>query len=207
MKYQFSNNKEVTYYNKICLEIFREVQLELREYFTFDIRLIGSGGKRLVTQRGTEPFDLDYNFILQRDKKNLIGNPKQIKDMLIARFNRALENRGFDFKYPSNSTSVITAKFKERGNIIFSFDIAIIAEFNDGFSHRIMFDKPTNRYFWNRVQSSKDYAEKFQIVKDNDCFLEFKNRYLKLKDKYMDSDKKSFEIFLETLNAFSRLWS
>lgn len=62
-----------------------------RDYFTFDIRLIGSGDKRLVTQNSDESFDLDYNIILQRDKKGLLNNPKQIKNIFVSKFNKVLK--------------------------------------------------------------------------------------------------------------------
>jgi len=209
MAYDFINQKLVTACSKICREIFTEVQSEIRDYFTFDIRLIGSGDKRLVTQNGNEPFDLDYNLILQKDKKGLIGNPKQIKEIFIARFNRALENSGLDFMHASNSTSVITVKMKDRGKVVFVFDVAIIFEDNEGMFHRLMHDKDNNRYLWNTVPSSRDYLDKYQAVKEAGYFDEFKERYKDLKNKYLSNPekRKSFSVFLEALNAYCRLWS
>ena len=181
----------------------------MRGYFTFDIRLIGSGDKRLVTQNAKEPFDLDYNLILQKDKKGLIGNPKQIKDMFIAKFNQALENSNMEFKHASNSTSVITVKIKDEGKIVFVFDVAIIFEDNAGMFHRLMHDNDNSRYIWNTIPSSRDYLNKYQVVKDKQYVAEFKDRYLALKNKYLSSSekRKSFSVFLETLNEYSRLWS
>lgn len=73
MPYIFPPQKETTELNKWCLSIIHNVQRLLKDYFTFDIRLIGSGEKRLVTQNENECFDLDYNLIIQRDKQDLIG--------------------------------------------------------------------------------------------------------------------------------------
>ena len=90
MAYRFANQSEVKELEAWCMDILHAVQDEVREYFTFDIRLIGSGDKRLVTQNSDECFDLDYNIILQKDKKGLLDNPKQIKDIFVARFNKVL---------------------------------------------------------------------------------------------------------------------
>ena len=89
--YKFANPKKVKLLTKWCEEILHSVQNVVRDYFTFDIRLIGSGDKKLVTQNEDESFDMDYNIILQRDKKNLLNNPGQIKDIFVSRFNRILQ--------------------------------------------------------------------------------------------------------------------
>lgn len=79
MAYKFAKQSEVKELESWCMDILHAVQEEVRDYFTFDIRLIGSGDKRLVTQNSDESFDLDYNIILQRDKKSFpclpIGKP------------------------------------------------------------------------------------------------------------------------------------
>ncbi len=59
MAYRFANQSEVKELEAWCMDILHAVQDEVREYFTFDIRLIGSGDKRLVTQNSDECFDLD----------------------------------------------------------------------------------------------------------------------------------------------------
>ena len=92
--YHFANQNQVKELNQWCLDILHEMQDEVQDYFTFDIRLIGSGDKRLVTQNSEESFDLDYNIILQRDKKGLLDNPKQIKDLFVSRFNKVLKENG-----------------------------------------------------------------------------------------------------------------
>ena len=91
MAYRFANQSEVKELTACCMKILYAVQDEVSDYFTFDIRLIGSGDKRLVTQNSDESFDLDYNIILQKDKKGLLDNPKQIKDIFVARFNKVLK--------------------------------------------------------------------------------------------------------------------
>mgnify|MGYP001075900585 CR=1 FL=1 len=206
MAYHFANQNEVKELAKWCMEVLHEVQDEVREYFTFDIRLIGSGDKRLVTQNGNGSFDLDYNIILQKDKKGLLNNPKQIKEIFAKRFKYVLEKYVSDYSYVSDSTSVITAKLVRNNQLAFSFDVAILVEGDDGYFYRLINDKNTGRYIWNQVKQSADYLERFQAIKENGYWNMFKQRYLELKNMHLrrQDEVKSFSIFLETLNEFYR---
>ena len=201
--YEYARHSYVKDMTAWCDEVIKKVQKQLREYFTFDIRLIGSGDKRLVMQNGkNDYFDLDYNLILQKDKKNLINNPKQIKQLFINAFNQIADEYGFE--YAHNSTSVITVQLILEQRLKFSFDVAILVEGNNGSYYRLTFDKNSNRYIWNEVKHSKNYFERFQKVKDNGCWVDFKERYKELKNLHLSrrDNVKSFAIFLETLNEF-----
>ena len=89
-------------------------------------------------------------------------------------------------------------------NLEFSFDVAIIVEADDGYFYRLTNDKNVGRYIWNKIPSSRNYLERFQRVKENNQWINFKKRYLELKNMHLKrkEDKKSFSIFLETLNEF-----
>ena len=204
MAYRFAKQSEVKELESWCMEILHAVQDEVREYFTFDIRLIGSGDKRLVTQNSDESFDLDYNIILQKDKKRLLDNPKQIKEIFVARFNKVLKEYVSDYTHVSDSTSVITAKLIHKNRVKFSFDVAIIVEGDDGYFYRLTNDKNTGRYIWNQVKQSSNYLDKFKALKQRGYWIQFKERYLELKNQHLrrQDDVKSFSIFLETLNEF-----
>ena len=151
-------------------------------------------------------FDLDYNIILQKDKKGLLDNPKQIKDIFVARFNKVLKQYVSGYTHACDSTSVITVKIIRNNKIEFSFDVAIIVEGDDGYFYRLTHDKRTDRYIWNQVKQSENYLERFKAVKEKGYWMKFKERYLKNKNRHLsDSDGvKSFSIFLETLNEFYR---
>ena len=206
MAYRFAKQSEVKELEAWCMEILHAVQDDVREFFTFDIRLIGSGDKRLVTQNSDESFDLDYNIILQKDKKGLLDDPKQIKNIFVKSFKSILEEYVADYNYVSDSTSVITAKLIRNNKINFSFDVAIIVEGDDGYFYRLTNDKRTGRYIWNQVKQSANYFERFKAVKENGYWEEFKERYLKLKNMHLSRQDgiKSFSIFLETLHEFCR---
>ena len=206
MAYRYAKQSEVKELSAWCMEILHAVQEEVRDYFTFDIRLIGSGDKRLVTQNSNESFDLDYNIILQKDKKGLLDNPKQIKDIFVARFSKVLKKCVSGYTHASDSTSVITAKIIHDNCLKFSFDVAIIVEGDDGCFYRLIHDKNTNRYIWNQVKKSANYFDRFKAVKENGYWSAFKRRYLELKNIHLSRQDglKSFSIFLETLNEFYR---
>ena len=205
MAYQYAIQNDVKQEDKWCRKVLHNVQNEVRDFFTFDIRLIGSGDKRLVTQNGDGPFDLDYNLILQRDKKNLIKNPEQIKKIFMDAFKTILEKEKL-YKYSTrDSSSVITLNLIDNNNDLeFSFDVAIIVEADDGYFYRLTNDKNVGRYIWNKIPSSKNYFERFQRVKNNNQWMIFKKRYLELKNMHLkrNEDIKSFSVFLETLNEF-----
>lgn len=206
MAYKFAIQSEVKELERWCMEILHAVQDEVREYFTFDIRLIGSGDKRLVTQNNDESFDLDYNIILQKDKKDLLDDPRQIKELFVKIFKNVLRDYGTNYTRIDNSTSVITVKIIQKNKVQFSFDVAIIVEGDDGYFYRLIYDKNTGRYIWNQVKYSANYLERFKAVKEDGNWMKFKKRYLQLKNMHLSRQDgvKSFSIFLETLNEFYR---
>lgn len=203
--YRFANQKEVKDGAKFCEIILKELQRELKDYFTFQFTLIGSGGKKLVTQNENGPFDLDYNLVIQKDKKDFINNPKKVKQLFIDAFNYILPNKISGYKYASDSTSVITLKKIEYRKLVFSFDCAIMVECDNGFTYKLVNDKHNgNNYIWNQVPKSKDYEYKLQLIKENNLWKKFKNRYLELKNYHLkrNDNVASFSVFLETLNEF-----
>lgn len=206
MAYKFANQKQVRELTAWCMDILHEVQTEVKDYFTFDIRLIGSGDKRLVTQNNDEAFDLDYNIILQKDKKDLLDNPKQIKEIFVKRFQNVLQKYVSNYSHVCDSTSVITVKLVNKNKLNFSFDVAIIVEGDDDYFYKLINDKKTGRYIWNQVKQSANYMERFKAVKDSGQWSKFKQRYLQLKNMHLSRKEgiKSFSIFLETLNEFCR---
>ena len=188
MSYKYPPQKEVTELNKWCLSIIYNVQRLLKDYFTFDIRLIGSGEKRLVTQNENECFDLDYNIIIQRDKQDLISNPKTIKDLFNDAFNKVLDQNVKDRHKVRNSTSVLKNEIIEKDKLVFKFDVAILVKADDDCYYKIIADKNYNppRYLWNKVKDSKNYLERFSIIKHQlEDFSVFKDRYLELKNIHL----------------------
>lgn len=209
MAYQFATKKDVKVANKWCISVLKDVQILVRDWFTFDFRLIGSGGKHLVTYNEGQPFDLDYNIIIQKDKQHLIQQPDQIKDIFFKAFQNVFCKNIKDFNRTNytkinNSKSVITVKNIEYGNLAFSFDVAILRQHPNGYLEKIIFDKKYNRYIWNQVKDSKDLNDKVLLVKQRLGWNAVRERYLDLKnDSLSNNDEtKSFSIFIQVINEF-----
>lgn len=201
--FKYVSKEERNSLAKACEDIILSVQKQVKDYFTFEYRLIGSGEKRLITQNGESgPFDLDYNFILKKDKQELSSYPEKIKNVFINAFNEV--NFEFNFKFASNSTSVITSKLVLNKTLKFSFDVAIMIEGNNGNLYKLIYDKISNRYLWNEVKKTKNYGSKFTRIKEEGYWEDFKKRYLNNKNMHQirNDEIQSFSIFLETLNEF-----
>ena len=201
--YKYVSKEERDSLAKACEDIILNVQKSVKEYFTFEYRLIGSGEKRLITQNGVGgPFDLDYNFILKKDKQELSSYPEKIKNIFLNAFNEV--NTEFNFKFASNSTSVITSKLVLNRKLKFSFDVAIMIEGNNGNLYKLIYDKFSGRYLWNEVRKTKNYSVKFKRIKEEGYWEDFKERYLDNKNLHLTRNEEipSFSVFLETLNEY-----
>ena len=201
--FEYVNDKQKLKDLKIaCETIIKSVQQSwLKDYFTFQFNLIGSGSNNLITQNGENgEFDLDYNFILQKDKQGLVNNPKQIKELFIKAFNEA--NPKLGFKPAENSTSVITSKLVFENRLYFSFDVAIMCEGNNGNYLKIVHNKTTGQYYWNEVRHSRNYQTKIKAIKDSGKWNNLRERYLELKNQHLSrqEDIASFSILIQAIN-------
>ncbi len=201
--FEYVNDKQKLKDLKIaCETIIKSVQQSwLKDYFTFQFNLIGSGSNNLITQNGENgEFDLDYNFILQKDKQGLVNNPKQIKELFIKAFNEA--NPKLGFKPAENSTSVITSKLVFENRLYFSFDVAIMCEGNNGNYLKIVHNKTTGQYYWNEVRHSRNYQTKIKAIKDSGKWNDLRERYLELKNQHLSrqEDIASFSILIHAIN-------
>lgn len=195
------DKEELAELKRACECIIKRVQKsELRNYFTFQFNLIGSGKYNLITQNGDGEYDLDYNFILQKDKKDLFSNPERIKELFINAFNEVNPDLGFE--PTENSTSVITSKLIYENRLRFSFDVAILCEGYNGNYLKIVFNKLTGQYYWNEIKSSKNYQTKIEALKAQNAWGEARKIYIDKKNRYLSqqNNRSSFSILLETLN-------
>lgn len=186
----------------ICEDIIKSVQKSaLKDFFTFQFNLIGSGSTNLITQNGDNgEYDLDYNFILQKDKKNLFSKPEKIKNLFIQAFNE--ENPKLGFKCAENSTSVITSKLVYGNKLFFSFDVAILCEGYNGNYLKIKYSKSGGQYYWNEIKSSRNYQQKIKELKKIGAWNETRELYLHKKNMHLErhEDISSFSVLLEALN-------
>ena len=201
--FDYVNDKEeLKELRQACEAIIKNVQHSwLRDYFTFQFNLIGSGSNNLIMKNGANgEYDLDYNFILQKDKKGLGNNPKAIKELFIDAFNEV--NPDLGFKPAENSTSVITSKLVYGGKLRFSFDVAIMCESNNGNYLKIVFNKKTGQYYWNEVPQSRNYQMKISEIKDAGEWNHLRETYRRLKNHYLSRHEEvaSFSVLVQALN-------
>ncbi|MCX4354257.1 MAG: hypothetical protein OSJ60_21975 [Lachnospiraceae bacterium] len=82
---------------------------------------------------------------------------------LILRRSRSRVVRGGRFSDGKDSTSVITALMYTPSilsQVVFSFDLAILAKDEDGTYYRLIHDKRSNNYHWGGSTSRPSYPEK-----------------------------------------------
>ena len=200
--YDYIPDKQLrTDLREYCENVINSLQDELRQYFTFSFKLIGSGDTRLMMINGNnKSIDLDYNLVIQRDKKQLSGDPSQIKHLFMTSLKKIL---GKGVKV-SDSTQVITCYVGKMYGYTFSFDIAIIMDGNDGYMYKIVNDKNAvpSRYIWNKIPKSKNFEYKFSLLKKNGYWEDIKEIYKEKKNTYLrkQSDISSFSILIETIN-------
>lgn len=197
--YNYVSKKAIRDIREYCEEIIKKIQKsQLKEFFTFSFYLIGSGKTNLITINGDNgAYDLDYNLILQKDKADLFSKPQKIKELFSEAFDK--ERSNFNIKKIENSSSVITLKFKDKK---VNVDIAILRKNNNGNYSKIIYDKNNNRYIWNEIKCSKNYQDNINLIKQQMCWNEVRDRYLFKKNSYLKQSKNisSFSILLETIN-------
>lgn len=204
--YVYVNKKEYAPYKKEVEDIIRHAQRIMKHKYntTFQYKLIGSAGRHLVTKikNGNKGYDFDYNLILQ--KSDLWENPKKLKQQFMNAFNVAVIVT--PYSPPEDSTSSITIKAidKKNSKIIRSFDLAIIYYIDD--------DEPDEGYnylrnlknghyeFWLRKLSVNIDAKLDEIEEYEDGWNMVREEYLKLKNRNKDINKKSFILYLESIN-------
>ncbi len=188
-----------------CEAIILKAQKSLRDRFTFSFKLIGSGEARLMMVNGKDnSVDLDYNFIIQRDKKDLVKEPAKVKRL----FREALKEACGPNSKVLDSTQVITCRVGRVSGYDFSFDVAIFIEANDGYSYKLICDKGDGcpRYIWNKVHDSRGFEQKFAELKRAGRFEDIKRKYRDKKNRNLQrgSEKASFSLLLEAVNELWR---
>lgn len=101
MKYEFVKKSEYEPVRNEIESIIKKVQNLVREDFTFQFKLVGSGNKHLITRvvNGNRGFDFDYNLILNCEK-GYYWKPKFAKEKLLIAFDEAVKGTKYD--HPEN---------------------------------------------------------------------------------------------------------
>lgn len=188
---------------KLCMTCISEAQRALRKKhgITFQIYVVGSGSSNLVTRWDDEPFDMDFNAVIQMLPDEFHKDQKKLKDVFRQELDKALTSSGFS--YGQDSTSAITYIHNDGTKTDFSLDIGIIITNNAGEYQRLIHNKATvpEQFIWNEVCDSHDIREKTGCIQKANLWNNLCDQYLVLKNKYAgNNDHPSFTIYVETVN-------
>ena len=205
--YEFVNHAEVTRYREFCSKTLISLCASLKEYdITAQPVLIGSGARNLVTKNGAGAFDLDYNLEIIRMPADYDHDLFSLKNRVMTLLNKQLERTYFsDAK---DSTSVITAvlHFTDTPQVQFSFDIGIIKKNKQGNYCRLIHQKDGwshGTFTWCEIPTSAQVGEKASAIKKAGKWVAVRQRYLELKNRYLngnDRNHPSFVVYVEAVN-------
>lgn len=170
---------------------------------TFTFKLVGSGGKNLVTRvvNGNTGFDFDYNLGIQKD------GDLSAKDLRL-KVKRELEKllQGTGYSTVSSGKQSMTFKFIDHDNsrIVHSCDFALVNDYvdeaGDSIQEILIWQREDDTYIWNKRPYAKNHSDKLSNLKANGLWQEVKDEYLKIKNNNQDKEKKSFSLFFEAIN-------
>lgn len=188
------------------IELISLVQNEVTNKFSFQFRFIGSESRNMVTwnPRSNIGFDFDVNIYVNDDEENYTA--KEIKNILMCAFNKYAWQYGYDFC--ENSTRVFTIKVKDKANsrILHSCDFAVVYDCADGRQQYIRFHKPSGYYSWEyQPKGFYRLPEKIAFCKKNGLWQEVRELYLQKKSENKDLNKKSRNIFAETVHQICQV--
>jgi hypothetical protein len=185
-------------------EIINLLQDAMREFgVTFTFKLVGSGGKHLVTRvvNGNTGFDFDYNLGIQKDG-DLSGRELRLK--VKSQLESILSGTGYSAVSPGKQS--MTFKFVDHENrrVIHSCDFAVVNDYEDengdSIQEILIWQRENDTYIWNKRPFAKNYSDKLSNLKANGLWQEVKDEYLKIKNSNQDKEKKSFSLFFEAIN-------
>ena len=208
--FQYVSKNEIASLKNQVIELIGLVQDEIRNYFTFQYKFIGSVKLNMVTcdVKSNIGFDFDVNIMVNDDDEEY--SAKDIKQILMKAFNKYAYKYHYDFC--EDSTRVFTIKVKDRKNsrILHSCDFAIVNNYSDSLQEYIRFNKKSNSYDWTE-QSDGFYLlpEKIQFCKDNSLWTEVREIYIEKKiltlTKIKNQDQFSLRQYIRFANKTGTL--
>ena len=208
--YKYVKDKEyLALLRRTCGSMMQELCHILKEDYDIGAvpKLIGSGSRKLITQNGNNPVDLDYNLEIVKCKD--YGNCRFIKEAVRKSFNKVL--RSYNLNDCSDSTSSLTSEkmyFTDYSNKTkFSIDVGIVCRDSKGNYYRLIHEKTgyvsDDGYFWNIAPISHKVRKKFEYIISKGKWEMISNEYLRLKNMYLkrnDHNHPSFICYIEAVN-------
>ena len=81
----------------LCFDCLTKAQTTIKEKYgiTFQIYAVGSGSNNLVTSWNKEPFDMDFNVLLQKIPDDFADNLRKLKDTIRRELDAVCTRYGF----------------------------------------------------------------------------------------------------------------
>jgi hypothetical protein len=183
--------------------IIKDLHSSMREHgVTFEDRLIGSGGKNLVTQvvDGNTGYDFDYNLAIQKDNDL---DAKALRLLFVRTLDRIIAGSGFESVSDGKQSFTIKVLDRKNHRINHSCDFAIVNEYIDEFDNdrqEILVRKLNNMYVWEEKPVGKNHSAKIANLKANGLWNDVRDEYLKIKNHNMDENKRSYTMYYEAVN-------
>lgn len=201
--FRYVSKEQAKELKKELRNLIHDVQDEVREYFTFQYRLIGSASRDMITYdaKSNKGFDFDVNFYVNDDEERF--SPEEIRQI----FFEAIRKVSLCYGYSKfeNSTRVIT--IKQVNYLMFcieySCDFAIVYDCPDGRQQYIRYDKNNSRNPFSWVYQPNGYPlleEKMKWIKQKGLWSRLEDYYIEKKNKSADENKKSRSIFAESVH-------
>lgn len=182
-------------------QLIRDVREELREYFTFQHRFVGSTSRRMITRdfKSNVGYDFDVNLFVNDEEEEYSAG--EIRDL----FRNAINKHAYKYGYKNaeDSTRVLTIKVVNRSwsTIEHSCDFAIVFDCEDGRQQYIRFNKNQGSYTWEyQPKGFYGLSDKIDELKKAGLWQIVRDKYIENKNNNSDPNKKSRSIFAETVN-------
>jgi hypothetical protein len=184
--------------------IIHKLQNSMRDYkVTCSYKLVGSGGKHLVTRaiNCNEGYDFDYNLDIQKSGGL---TDRELRQTIKAKLNEVLTEYNYSNVSEGKNSLTIKVIDYDQSSIEHSCDFAIVNDYvdknDDLYEEILVWIREDDSYIWNKRPYGKNYKTKLANLKANGLWEEVKEEYLNLKNNNMDSNKKSFSIYFEAIN-------
>ena len=201
--YEYVTRAELSPAREQIEKVIGSLHTKLRkEGVTFEHKLIGSGGKNLVTKvvGGNKGFDFDYNFVIQKD--NDLG-AKELRQLFVRKLEEIVANTNYKTVSDGEQSFTIKVVDKKRSQIKYGCDFAIVNEYIDNqnnFRQEILVKHSSTNYSWEDKPIAKNYSTKVSNLKANGLWNEVRDEYLKVKNNNRDGNKKSYTMYYEAVN-------
>lgn len=205
-KFDYVTKEEYKNVKDELIRLINLVQDEVRDYFTFQFKFIGSSSRNMITYDKTTNvgYDFDVDIIINDEDEEFTA--EEIKKLLV----KALQKYmcGYNYNKIEDSKRVITIKKVDRFRccILYSCDFAVVYNYVDHKGNKrqqfIFNNKRDNVYSWQEQPRGfyKLYKKEKWLKKSQRLWQEVRDCYLDKKNNNTNPDKKSRSLYAEAVN-------